>query len=136
MSGTTTLTAGALIIPSTYILNVNGPLTTTLGSFAGDATGTSDLAIGGSGAVTNNLIFTSPARFRDFTYSRASAATFWSNLSVARNWTSNASLDLTTNSTTITFDGTSGTQTLNPGSSFFNITHSGTVLLQLANPLH
>lgn len=52
------------------------------------------------------------------------------SINVAGNWTNTS--NFTTNSSTITFDGTSGTQTLNSGGdSFFNLVHSGASTLQL-----
>jgi hypothetical protein len=130
VNGTLTLTSNPLNFGTgASTLTLNGPISTTTAanvSLVGNNS-SSALIIDGAGALTNALPLS--GSFGNFTWSRLLGGAISGSFNVAGNWTNNAttgsSVDLTTNSTTVSLNGASITQTLTGNTTFNNLTISG-----------
>jgi hypothetical protein len=126
VNGTLTLTSNPLKYGTgASTLTLNGPITTTTGSIVGDNS-TSDITIASTGALTNALALS--GSFGAFTWSRLTGGAISGSFNVAGNWTNGATtgstIDLTTNTTTVTLNGAA--QTLSGNTTFNNLTINAT----------
>lgn len=122
VNGTLTLTSNPLKYGTgASTITINGPITTTSGSIVGNNS-TSNITIASTGAVTNALALS--GSFGAFTWSRLLGGAISGSFNVAGNWTNGATtgstIDLTTNTTTITLNGSA--QTLSGNTTFNNLT--------------